>query len=118
MIISNNVITNFASPYVNSDSVICFAKSQTLAGASDKVILIKDHSKLHMLFLNFTLSKVIQHVEVSLDVISDVNISNNPFSLDLVWSFRRGENKWRFRMMKKIMTLGNMQKELIDRLVI
>lgn len=118
MIISKNVIKILSAPYIDPESVMCFAKSQTASGASDRVILIKNESKLHILFLNVTLSKVIQHIELSLDEITDAKISSNHFSLDIVWSFHNGKRNWRFRILKKIITLGNMQKEFINQLVI
>ncbi|MEX3746834.1 MULTISPECIES: hypothetical protein [Lysinibacillus] len=118
MIISKSMIDGFSRTYVKENSVVCYAESQTLSGASNKAILILNDSTLHILFLNITLSKVIQHTELSLREIQNSKLKKNSFFLSSVWSFRVNQNKWRFRIMKKIVTLGNMQSEFIKNIVI
>lgn len=113
MLISKSMINHFTRSFSDEDTVICYADSQTLSGASNKAILIMNHSTLHILFFNVTLSKVIQQVELSFTDFHDETFSNNPFALSSTWSFYIGKSKWRFRIMKKILTLGDMQKEFI-----
>jgi hypothetical protein len=98
------MINQFTRSFSDEDTVICYADSQTLSGASN------------ILFLNVTLSKVIQQVELSFTDFHDETFSNNPFALSSTWSFYTGKSKWRFRIMKKILTLGDMQKEFIIRI--
>ncbi|MGL5686451.1 MAG: hypothetical protein ACRCXQ_11725 [Vagococcus fluvialis] len=116
MLISKSMINHFTRSFSDEDTVICYADSQTLSGASNKAILIMNHSTLHILFFNVNLSKVIQQVELSFTDFHDETFSNNPFALSSTWSFYTGKSKWRFRIMKKILTLGDMQKEFIIRI--
>ncbi|MDT2746798.1 hypothetical protein [Vagococcus fluvialis] len=50
MLISKSMINHFTRSFSDEDTVICYADSQTLSGASNKAILIMNHSTLHILF--------------------------------------------------------------------
>ena len=116
MFISKTMIDDLSAPFRNEKSVICYAKSQTLSGPSDKVILIMDDKVLTLLFLNITVSKVIHTQEIKLIDISHEKITEPLLSLDISWHFYEDKSKWRFRIMKKIVTLGNWQVQFINEL--
>ncbi|MBO0477367.1 hypothetical protein DOK76_09800 [Vagococcus sp. DIV0080] len=116
MFISKETIHTLSLAYLTEHSVVCYAESQSLAITTNKVILIMDHSQLYILGLNTFLTKVTQVTTLSLTDITNERFSTNPLSLSVTWSFTSRTNEWHFRIMKKILTLGDGQKEFINRL--
>ena len=116
MFISKELIDNFSKAYRNEQSVVCYAGSQSFGGPSNKVIMVMDEEILYLIFLNVTLTKVIHVTEIKRDSLSEESIKNSGFSLSVTWRFKVSHTKWRFIIMKKILTLGDMQREFIDKI--
>lgn len=115
MIITKKMMYRLSKPYIEQEMSACYAESQSLASTSSKVILLLNDTKLIILFLNFTSSKVIHKIDYNREELVNKKIKNGAF-LDIVWSFSVENTAWRFRIMKKIVTLDKMQMNFINKL--
>lgn len=116
MIITKKMMYRLSQPYIEQEMSACYAESQSLASTSSKVILLLNDTKLIILFLNFTSSKVIHKIDYNREELVNKKIKNGASFLDVVWSFSVENTAWRFRIMKKIVTLDKMQMNFINKL--
>lgn len=113
LFIHKKLIRKLTTPYIEANTQICYAQSQSFASYSSKTILLLNHDKLIILFLNFFSSKVIHTLEIPVTDLQEQNYNTGSL-LDALWSFQSNGQRWRFRIIKKILPLGTMQQDFLD----
>ena len=116
MLLTKKKLCRLAAPYNEGDMSIGYAESQSMESISSKVILLVDDRQVIILFLNFFQTKVIDHIAYARKDLTNEQLTQGFNGLDVVLRFTVQNKKWRFRILKKIVTLGKMQRELIERL--
>lgn len=115
MIITKKWLDRLTRPYRSPGMFRCFAESQSMDSVSSKAILLIDETKVTILFLNFFQTKVIDHLTYERTVIEEEQVALGG-GLSVVWRFSAGRKHWRFRIMKKIIPLGDEQREFLMQL--
>lgn len=116
MLLTKKKLSRLAAPYNEGDMSIGFAESQSIESISSKTILLVNDRQVIILFLNFFQTKVIDHMAYARKDLANEQLNQGFNGLDVVWRFTVQNKKWRFRILKKIVTLGKMQRELIEQL--
>jgi hypothetical protein len=116
MLLTKKTVKRLTIPYMNGDMKIAVSTSQSLNSISSKAILLIDDSKLIILFLNFFQTKVIDHIVYQRKAITNSELTNGFLGIDVVWKFTVNNRKWRFRILKKIFPLGDLQRQFIDQI--
>ncbi|MTD41456.1 hypothetical protein GIX45_23115 [Erwinia sp. CPCC 100877] len=116
MLITKKLIHRLSEPYIKGQMYACYAESQSLDSISSKAVLLMDDQTLIILFLNFFQTKVIHPIEYNREELANYQLKEGFNGLDVVWYFTIKDKSWRFRIMKKIITLGKMQREFIEEL--
>ncbi|MDB7100764.1 hypothetical protein [Enterococcus mundtii] len=115
MLITKKWMDRLTSPYRTSGMFRCLAESQSLDSISSKVILLIDETKVTILFLNFFQTKVIDHLTYERAAIEEEQVTLGG-GLSVIWRFSTGSKHWRFRIIKKIIPLGDEQREFLMQL--
>lgn len=113
LFIHKKLINKLTAPYAEQDMLTCYATAESLSAYTSRAILLVDHNKLVMLFLNFFSSKVVHTIEFEISELQSHRYKNGSF-LSVVWSFQSRGQTWRFRMVRKMLTLGTMQGDFLD----
>lgn len=113
LFIHKKLINKLTTPYIEPNMQVCYAQSQSFASYSSKTILLLNHDKLMILFLNFFSSKVVHTLEIPITDLQEQKYDRGNL-LDALWSFHSNGQRWRFRIIKKILPLGTMQQDFLD----
>lgn len=112
LFITKKSIDRLAASYKEPDMFTCYANSQSFSSTTSRAILLINYNKLTILFLNLFSTKVVHKVEFDVaDLQKHKYKSGDP--LASVWSFTTEGKSWRFRIVKKILTLGSMQGDFL-----
>ncbi|UQZ36682.1 hypothetical protein C2I18_26000 [Paenibacillus sp. PK3_47] len=111
--ITKKNIHKLIEPYRESDMLVCYSTPQSFSAYSSRAILLINNRKVIILFLNLFSTKVIQKVEFEAAELEEQNY-NPGYASSAIWSFKIKGEKWKFRIIKKILTLGSMQREFLD----
>ncbi len=113
LFITKRNLNRLAQPYRESDMLLAYATPQHIFARSSRAILLVNEDKLIVLFLNLFSTRVLQQVELK---IADLQEPELKFGVGLasVLSFHAVGGKWRFQIMRTILTLGSMQGEFLD----
>lgn len=112
LFIKKNTINRLAEQYKEPDMFTCYAMSQSFASVTSRAILLMNHKKIIVLFLNAFSSRVVQKIEFPFDGLENSKLRYG-ILLSAIWSFDFKGDKWRFSIIKKIMTLGTMQGDFL-----
>lgn len=90
-----------------------YATPQGFSAVTSRAILLINDNKLIVLFLNLFSTKVVQKIEFRLADLQEQTYNSSIDPLSAVWSFNHQGQRWKFRILKKILTLGSMQDEFL-----
>lgn len=110
--ITKKTIAQLTEPYRESDMVVCYSTPQSFSAYSSRAILLMNNDRVIILFLNLFSSKVVQKVEFESADLQEQKY--NPGLSSAIWSFKIKGQNWKFRIIKKILTLGSMQGDFLD----
>lgn len=116
MFMTKSTLSALSRDYPHAQFQRAFATSQSLSGPSSRVILLSDGQHLILLFLNFLQTKVIAKKSYLLSECHHYQIHH--LGITLFWSFDVGMAHYRFKLVKKILTLGNWQREFIEKIIL
>ncbi|WP_342572014.1 hypothetical protein MKY85_05385 [Paenibacillus sp. FSL R5-0749] len=113
LLITRKSIYRLVQPYREPDMLACYAISQTISSPTSKAILLINRDRLKVLFLNVFSSKVVEIIDFALDDLKNQKLKSG-MGLSAMWSFQLNGTHWRFSMIKKMLTLGSMQGDLLS----
>jgi heme/copper-type cytochrome/quinol oxidase subunit 2 len=114
MLLTKKLIHRLSEPYIEGQMTAGYVESQSMDSISSKAILLVNDTTLMVLFLNFFQTKVIHQMVFSRKEIENEQLKEGITGLDVVWRFTIKDKKWRFRIVKNILTLGKMQQQFIE----
>lgn len=113
IVIRSSIIQKFKNDYGSANMICCYAKAQGMSAFTQEAILLLNDQRVIILFISKITNKLIQKVEFSKTEILK-SVLKKGILFDAVWTFSGRKQKWKFRIMYKILPLGNMQKEFLD----
>lgn len=99
--------------HIEPGMFVCYATPQGFSAVTSRAILLINDNKLIVLFLNLFSTKVVQKIEFRLTDLQEHTYNSSIDPLTAVWSFNYQGQRWKFRILKKILTLGSMQGEFL-----
>ncbi len=110
--ITKKLIYSLAEPHREPGMLVCYATPQGFSAITSRAILLINDNRMIVLFLNLFSTKVVQKIEFEIaDIQNQKYHSKTP--LTALWSFKIMDRIWKFRISKKIVTLGSMQSEFL-----
>ncbi|WP_410771676.1 hypothetical protein [Fontibacillus sp. BL9] len=111
--INKKLIDRLTESHREPDMLVCYATLQGFSAITSRAILLINDSRIIVLFLNLFSSKVVHKVEIEVaDIQNQKYHSRTP--LTALWSLNIKGQHWKFRITKKIVTLGSMQSEFLN----
>lgn len=114
MFVTKSKLLSLTKDYPVSQFQRAIAISQSFSGPSSHVILLSDGYQLTLLFLNFFQTKVIATKSYLLSECHHQRFKH--VGITLFWSFDVKMAHYRFKIVKKILTLGDWQEEFIKKI--
>ncbi|MEK5259816.1 MULTISPECIES: hypothetical protein [Paenibacillus] len=113
LFITKKTINKLAEPYRESDMLVCYSTPQSFSAYTSRAILLLNNDRIIILFLNLFSTKVVQKVEYEVADLQEQKYHSGHLS-SAIWSFKIKGQHCRFRIIKKILTLGSMQRDFLN----
>ncbi len=113
LFITKKLIDKLAEPHRESDMLICYSTPQSFSAYTSRAILLLNNDRIIILFLNLFSTKVVQKVEYEVADLQEQKYHSGHLS-SAIWSFKIKGKHSRFRIIKKILTLGSMQRDFLN----
>lgn len=114
LFITKKTTAKLTEAHIDPGMCACYATPQGFSAVTSRAILLINDNKLIILFLNMFSTKVVRKVELRIADLQEQTYNSSIDPLTAVWSFNHQGQRWKFRILKKILTLGSMQGEFLS----
>ncbi|MBP1310378.1 hypothetical protein JOD82_003475 [Paenibacillus sp. 1182] len=111
--INKKTINKLTESHREPNMLICYSTPQSLSAWSSRAILLLNNDEIIILFLNLFSTKVVQKVEFEVADLQEQKYHSIYLS-SAIWSFNSKGQHWRFKIIKKIIPLGSMQRDFLN----
>ncbi|AIQ68476.1 hypothetical protein PGRAT_13265 [Paenibacillus graminis] len=111
--INKKTIDKLTESHKESDMLSCYSTPQSLSACTSRAIILLNNDRIILLFLNLFSSKVVQKVEFEVAELQEQKYHSGYLS-SAIWSFNVRGQHWKFRIIKKILPLGSMQRDFLN----
>ena len=95
------------------DMHYCFAQARGMSAPTNQALLMVNEQQVLLLFISKLQNKVVQKLVFDKNELSDSHLTAGML-LDDCWTFNGRNQRWSFRIPRRILTLGTLQKGFLD----